>query len=102
MEVEAFSLDGYLPHAGGAEGDSRAAPDGQARPAQKVPPAPVNAALEQKLAELPTTPGVYLMKGRTGEIIYVGKAVNLRSRVRSYFSRASSDTRAAHGTERRR
>ncbi len=50
--------------------------------------------LEQKIAELPLAPGVYIMKGPDGEVIYVGKAVNLRSRVRSYFSRSSSDIRA--------
>jgi len=49
--------------------------------------------LEQKLASLPQGPGVYLMKDTSGEIIYVGKAVNLRSRVRSYFTR-TGDTRA--------
>ncbi len=41
--------------------------------------------LERKLADLPTTPGVYVMKGVTGDILYVGKAASLRSRVRSYF-----------------
>ncbi len=41
--------------------------------------------LEQKLAELPATPGVYLMKDAAGGILYVGKAASLRSRVRSYF-----------------
>lgn len=48
--------------------------------------------LEHKLATLPTRPGVYLMKNEAGEIIYVGKAKNLRNRVRSYFqpSRDSS------------
>lgn len=35
---------------------------------------------------LPQTPGVYLMRGHGGEIVYVGKATNLRSRVRSYFT----------------
>ncbi|SDF62672.1 Excinuclease ABC subunit C [Sporolituus thermophilus DSM 23256] len=41
--------------------------------------------LEQKLAHLPDKPGVYLMKDASGRIIYVGKAVNLKNRVRSYF-----------------
>ena len=41
--------------------------------------------LQTKLENLPTNPGVYLMKNDQGEIIYVGKAVNLRNRVRSYF-----------------
>jgi excinuclease ABC subunit C len=49
--------------------------------------------LEEKLEALPAAPGVYLMRDRRGQVIYVGKAVNLRSRVRSYFGR-SSDTRA--------
>ena len=35
---------------------------------------------------LPRKPGVYLFRGRTGDVLYVGKAANLRSRVRSYFS----------------
>lgn len=42
-------------------------------------------ALQQKLKNLPTQPGVYFHKDKTGEIIYVGKAANLRNRVRQYF-----------------
>ncbi|CAN5654351.1 excinuclease ABC subunit UvrC [soil metagenome] len=38
-----------------------------------------------KLRHLPPRPGVYLMKGDAGEILYIGKAKSLRSRVRSYF-----------------
>jgi excinuclease ABC subunit C len=41
--------------------------------------------LHQKLAELPSSPGVYLFRGRAGQILYVGKARSLRDRVRSYF-----------------
>ncbi|MBM4178549.1 MAG: excinuclease ABC subunit C [Ignavibacteria bacterium] len=41
--------------------------------------------IQQKLSTLPTRPGVYLHKDSKGGIIYVGKAKNLRSRVRSYF-----------------
>ena len=41
--------------------------------------------LEEKLKELPASPGVYLHKNGAGKVIYVGKAKNLRSRVRSYF-----------------
>ncbi len=44
-------------------------------------------ALQDKLDRLPLEPGVYLMKDASGRIIYVGKAVNLRARVRSYFNR---------------
>jgi len=54
----------------------------------------VDAKLEEKLARLPTGPGVYLMRGADQQVLYVGKAVNLRSRVRSYFHRAGSDSRA--------
>jgi excinuclease ABC subunit C len=37
------------------------------------------------LSKLPKSPGVYLMKDKTGTIIYTGKSVNLKSRVSSYF-----------------
>ncbi len=42
--------------------------------------------LTQKVRELPHTPGVYLMKDRLGETIYVGKAKNIKRRVSSYFT----------------
>lgn len=41
--------------------------------------------LERRLDTLPDSPGVYLWKDRDGRVLYVGKAKNLRSRVRSYF-----------------
>lgn len=47
--------------------------------------------LEEKLASLPAVPGVYLMRDRAGNALYVGKAINLRSRVRSYFSKTETD-----------
>lgn len=49
------------------------------------------ARLDERVRELPTEPGCYLMKDKKGDIFYVGKAQNLRARVRSYFSGA--DTR---------
>ena len=48
--------------------------------------------LVENLAGLPQSPGVYLMRGENDEIIYIGKATNLRSRVRSYFG--GNDPRA--------
>jgi excinuclease ABC subunit C len=45
--------------------------------------------LHEKIRTLPTQPGVYLYKNADGEVIYVGKANNLRSRVRSYLLEAS-------------
>ncbi len=44
-----------------------------------------NSELKLKLKTLPSTPGVYFHKDARGEIIYVGKAANLKNRVRSYF-----------------
>ena len=48
--------------------------------------------LLDKIRQLPASPGVYLMRDATGEIIYIGKARSLRQRVRSYFG-ASADSR---------
>src|SRR5450755_4809677 len=45
--------------------------------------------LYEKIRSLPTQPGVYLYKNAEGEVIYVGKAKNLRARVRSYLLDAS-------------
>ncbi|MCH7686268.1 MAG: excinuclease ABC subunit UvrC [Planctomycetes bacterium] len=50
----------------------------------------------EKARTLPTSPGVYLMKDALGRVIYIGKAVNLRSRVGSYFThQAQIDRRTA-------
>jgi excinuclease ABC subunit C len=46
--------------------------------------------LREKAATLPTQPGVYLFRDAAGTVVYVGKALSLRSRVRSYFLEASS------------
>lgn len=45
--------------------------------------------LEQTLTQIPDAPGVYLMIGHDGEILYIGKAVSLRNRVRSYFQESA-------------
>ncbi len=50
----------------------------------------MNSKLKKKLAKLPTTPGVYFHKDAGGEIIYIGKAANLRNRVRQYFHPSTS------------
>lgn len=46
---------------------------------------PMNERLASKIDNAPRSPGVYLMRDRDGKAIYVGKALDLRSRVRSYF-----------------
>ncbi len=45
--------------------------------------------VQQKLINLPDSPGVYLMRNEKGKVIYVGKAKILRNRVRSYFNRSA-------------
>ena len=50
----------------------------------------MEAALREKLKHLPDKPGVYMMKDVRGEVLYVGKASSLRSRVRSYFQKGQT------------
>ena len=51
--------------------------------------------LKKKLANLPDSPGVYLMKDASSRILYVGKAVSIKNRVRSYFTNAHHAPRTA-------
>ncbi|NVM22489.1 MAG: excinuclease ABC subunit UvrC [Desulfobacterales bacterium] len=44
--------------------------------------------LKEKLSSLPSSPGVYLMKDAKGRIIYIGKALDLKKRITSYFTKA--------------
>jgi len=54
---------------------------------------PLSEHLRFKLDALPAGPGIYLMKNKDAQIIYIGKAKNLRSRVRSYFQESGHDGR---------
>ncbi|MEK7500244.1 MAG: excinuclease ABC subunit UvrC, partial [Patescibacteria group bacterium] len=45
--------------------------------------------LKTKITSLPSTPGIYIYKNAKGDVLYVGKAKNLRSRVRSYFTKSA-------------
>jgi len=74
-----------------SESDDR---DGPAPLLRDAEVAPAERTLAEILDRLPTSPGVYLMKDKRGKIIYVGKAANLRTRVRQYFQPASGDVRA--------
>lgn len=51
--------------------------------------------LKQRVAALPLSSGVYLMKDASGGVIYVGKAVSLRKRVQSYFRKNHPDTKVS-------
>ncbi len=46
--------------------------------------------LQTKLKQAPSSPGIYIMKGAKEKVIYVGKAQNLRNRLRSYFQKSAS------------
>lgn len=48
--------------------------------------------IEEELKKLPAKPGVYLMHNKEGEIIYVGKAISLKNRVRQYFQSSRDKT----------
>src|SRR5438105_6600781 len=56
--------------------------------------APMEDRVKKLLSSVPAKPGVYLFRDERGDLLYVGKAKSLRPRVRSYFQRSSSDTRA--------
>ena len=57
------------------------------------PPRPLPEWLAHTLDTAPRKPGCYLMKDRVGEIVYIGKAQDLRSRLHQYFQPGTSDTR---------
>ena len=52
----------------------------------------MNEKIQGKLSLLPSQPGVYIMRNSSGQVIYIGKAVNLRNRVRSYFQPRAQHT----------
>ncbi|HET9166516.1 MAG TPA: GIY-YIG nuclease family protein, partial [Candidatus Angelobacter sp.] len=52
----------------------------------------------EKIRTIPLRPGVYLYKNAEGEVIYVGKAKNLRARVRSYFQEGVGEANAKTGS----
>ena len=56
--------------------------------------------LQDKLKNLPTKPGVYLYRNAANKVIYVGKAVNLRNRVRSYFHQSAQHSAKTHSLVR--
>jgi excinuclease ABC subunit C len=56
----------------------------------------ISAPSEFKSSDIPTDPGVYLYRDEKGEILYIGKAKNLRSRVRSYFTSKDQPLKTRH------
>jgi excinuclease ABC subunit C len=65
---------------------------GRAAPEEPEP----GAALRKRIAALPTGPGVYLFEDERGQVLYVGKAQNLRQRVRSYFQQGGDGRFRVH------
>ena len=49
--------------------------------------------LKEKIESLPKTPGIYMMKDKYGDIIYVGKSKKLKERVKSYFINSKNHSR---------
>jgi excinuclease ABC subunit C len=89
-----FSVD-RGPHPLRSMSESAAPPDPSAARVQPVVEPPFSPEeLEIRLASLPARPGCYIFRDRHGDVLYVGKAKSLRSRVRSYFQAGTSDDRA--------
>jgi excinuclease ABC subunit C len=78
---------------GGAGAKAATARPGAAQRRRGATLTAVSERVERQLKGLPAKPGVYLFRDERGEVLYVGKAKTLRSRVRSYFQR-STDSRA--------
>jgi excinuclease ABC subunit C len=57
--------------------------------------------IKTTLDTIPSSPGCYLMKDKGGKVIYIGKAVNLRSRVRSYFHKSAQKDRKTNELAKR-
>jgi len=55
----------------------------------------MNSVLESKIKNLPNNPGVYQFKNDKGKVIYIGKAINLKNRVRSYFLAGNQSAKTA-------
>ena len=73
-----------------SEGDPQNPPAATLRDAAQAPP---RKTLAEILENIPTAPGVYIMKDRRGKVVYIGKAAVLRNRVRQYFQASSGDNR---------
>ncbi len=56
--------------------------------------------IQQQLTKLPTTPGIYKFYGSTNEVLYVGKAINLTKRVKSYFQKDHGDSKITNLVEK--
>ncbi len=54
---------------------------------------------KDRVKEFPHAPGVYLMKDRVGRVLYIGKAVDLRNRASSYFTRQAAEDYINGGRE---
>ena len=53
----------------------------------------INSDVKKQLKNVPSLSGIYMMLDKKGQVIYIGKALNLKSRVRSYFNVKTWDTR---------
>ena len=55
----------------------------------RVPPSTHEQYIKEKLSQLPASPGCYIYRSERGDVLYVGKAISLKNRVRSYFQKSA-------------
>lgn len=94
MPSDESAFDAAPPKTRSDGSDESVLPPADAAPTEGLSDPAPELSLDELVDRLPQSPGVYLMKDKKDRVVYVGKAKDLRARVRSYFAESSGDGRA--------